>query len=189
MYNNSFNSHSLPDEKLRLRDSKSLAQGYTVSKWHVPCVLSRVRLFVTPWTVCYLPGFSVHGILQARILEWVAISYSRGSSQPGNWTYTSYVSFIGRRILYHWATWVNGTAGHQQVVWPLPASLRLQPWCPPSTSGLRHPGLQQPPLNLLARLISTLVYLGLLVVQANKFSFVCLSSLELDFKSLKHKEF
>ena len=40
--------------------------------------LSRVRLFATPWTV----GSSVHGILQARILEWVAISFSRGSSQP-----------------------------------------------------------------------------------------------------------
>ena len=33
---------------------------------------------------CSLPGSSVHGILQARILEWVAISYSRGSSQPRN---------------------------------------------------------------------------------------------------------
>ena len=31
---------------------------------------------------CSLPGFSVHGILQARILEWVAIFSSRGSSQP-----------------------------------------------------------------------------------------------------------
>ena len=31
---------------------------------------------------CSPPGSSVHGILQARILEWVAISYSRGSSQP-----------------------------------------------------------------------------------------------------------
>ena len=30
---------------------------------------------------CSLPGFSVHGILQAKILEWVAISFSRGSSQ------------------------------------------------------------------------------------------------------------
>ena len=30
-----------------------------------------------------LPGFSVHGIFQARILEWVAISFSRGSSNPG----------------------------------------------------------------------------------------------------------
>ena len=31
---------------------------------------------------CSLPGSSVHGILQARILEWVAIPFSRGSSQP-----------------------------------------------------------------------------------------------------------
>ena len=35
----------------------------------------------TPWTVdCSPPGSSVHGISQARILEWVAISFSRGSS-------------------------------------------------------------------------------------------------------------
>ena len=31
---------------------------------------------------CSLPGFSIHGILQARILEWVTISFSRGSSRP-----------------------------------------------------------------------------------------------------------
>ena len=37
----------------------------------------------TPWTVCSPPGFSVHGISQARILEWVAISFSRGSSNSG----------------------------------------------------------------------------------------------------------
>ena len=35
---------------------------------------------------CVLPGSSVHGILRARILEWVAISYSRGSSQPRDQT-------------------------------------------------------------------------------------------------------
>ena len=35
---------------------------------------------------CSLPGSSVQGILQARILEWVAISFSRGSSRPGNRT-------------------------------------------------------------------------------------------------------
>ena len=33
---------------------------------------------------CSLLGYSVHGILQARILEWVAISFSKGSSQPGS---------------------------------------------------------------------------------------------------------
>ena len=45
-----------------------------------------------------LPGFSVHGIFQARILEWVAISYSRGSSWPRDWTLISCVSSIGRQI-------------------------------------------------------------------------------------------
>jgi len=46
------------------------------------------------------PGSSVHGILQARILEWVAISYSRGSFQPRAQTCFSYISCIARRILY-----------------------------------------------------------------------------------------
>ena len=44
------------------------------------------------------PGSSVHGILQARILEWVAMSSSRGSSQPRDQTR---VSCIARQILYH----------------------------------------------------------------------------------------
>ena len=44
---------------------------------------------------------SVHGILQARILEWVAIPSSRGSSQPRDQTQVSYVSCTGKRILYH----------------------------------------------------------------------------------------
>ena len=48
-----------------------------------------------------LPGSSVHQISQARILKWVAISFSRGSSQPRDRTW---VSCIGRRIFYHWAT-------------------------------------------------------------------------------------
>ena len=38
----------------------------------------------TPWTPCSPPGSSVHGILQAGILEWVAISFSRRSSRPRN---------------------------------------------------------------------------------------------------------
>ena len=54
---------------------------------------------------CSLTGSSVHGILQARILEWVAIASSRAPSQPRDWARISYVSCIGRWILYHWATW------------------------------------------------------------------------------------
>ena len=46
-------------------------------------------------------GFSVHGIFQARILEWVPIIFSRGSSRLRDWTN---VLGIGRQILYHWAT-------------------------------------------------------------------------------------
>ena len=74
--------------------------------WHYTCMLSHfshIRLFVTPWTVA-LPCSSVHGILQARILEWVAIPFSRVSSWPRDWTHISYISCLGRWILYHWGT-------------------------------------------------------------------------------------
>ena len=50
---------------------------------------------------CSPPSSSVDGISQARILEWVAISFSRGSSQPRDWTR---VSRIDEQIIYHWAT-------------------------------------------------------------------------------------
>ena len=48
-----------------------------------------------------LPCFSVHGIFQARVLEWVAISFSRGSSQPRVWTPVSHN--VGRHFTL-WAT-------------------------------------------------------------------------------------
>ena len=50
---------------------------------------------------CNLLGFSVHGILQARILEWIDISFSRGSSRPRDQTQ---VSCIGGRRINLWAT-------------------------------------------------------------------------------------
>ena len=48
-----------------------------------------------------LPGFSVQGISQVRILEWVAISFSRASSRPRK---STTVSRTGRQVLHHWAT-------------------------------------------------------------------------------------
>ena len=54
---------------------------------------------------CSQPGSSVYGIFQARILEWVAISYSRGSSPSEDQTYVSYSSCTGRQIIYHCTTW------------------------------------------------------------------------------------
>ena len=55
-------------------------------------VLSRchVRLFVTPWTLAHQAPLSM-GILQARILEWVAILFARGSSQPRDQTQASHI--------------------------------------------------------------------------------------------------
>ena len=49
---------------------------------------------------CSPPSSSVHGILQAKLLGWVAISSSRGSSQPRDQTRVSYVSCISGHILY-----------------------------------------------------------------------------------------
>ena len=65
--------------------------------------LSHVRLFATPWIVAYqaLRSLSVHGIFQARVLEWVAISFSRGSSQPRDQTR---VSRTAGRCFTVWAT-------------------------------------------------------------------------------------
>ena len=67
------------------------------------CVCARarsyVRLFVTPWAVNPPSSFLVCGILQARILEWFAVSYSRESSRPRTQTRVSCVSCAGRQIL------------------------------------------------------------------------------------------
>ena len=60
----------------------------------------RVWLFVNPWAV-KPQSSSVHRIIQARILEWVAMPSSRGSSWP---TVQTCLRF-GRWILHHWATW------------------------------------------------------------------------------------
>ena len=50
---------------------------------------------------CSPPGFSVHRILQARILKWVVISSARATSLPRDQTRVSYVSCIARRVVYH----------------------------------------------------------------------------------------
>ena len=49
---------------------------------------------------CSPPGSSVHGILQARVLEWAAVPFSRGSSRPRDRTRVSYIAGIGRQALY-----------------------------------------------------------------------------------------
>ena len=58
---------------------------------------------------CSPPGSSVHGILQARKLEWVIIPCSRGSSWPRKWTHLSYVSCIAGGFFTTSATWETPT--------------------------------------------------------------------------------
>ena len=70
------------------------------------CVCMYVQPFQSCLTLCdlmdYNPtGSSVHGILQARILEWIVMPFSRGSSQPRDGTHVSYVYCIGRWVLYY----------------------------------------------------------------------------------------
>ena len=58
--------------------------------------VSCVRLFVTPGTDYGLPCSFIHGIFQARTLEWVVISFSRRSSPPRDWSWVSRI--VGRRF-------------------------------------------------------------------------------------------
>ena len=67
-------------------------------------VLSRAHLFVTLWIIVCQAPLSM-GFFPARIVEWVAISSPKGSSLSRNQTCISSVSYIGRQILYHCATW------------------------------------------------------------------------------------
>ena len=67
----------------------------------VLCVYTQLCLTRCDPMVCSLSGSSVHGILQARILEWVAISFSRGSSWPRNQTQVSCIAgrFFNNRVM------------------------------------------------------------------------------------------
>ena len=69
----------------------------------MPALFSVTQLCPTPWDPmdCRPPGSSVHGMVQARILEWVAISFCKGSSQLRDQTQ---VSCIAGWFFYHWTT-------------------------------------------------------------------------------------
>ena len=76
---------------------------------HVRAKSLQFWLFATLWMVAQ-PSFSVHGSLQARILAWVAMPFSRGSSRSRDWTHVSCGSCIAGRF---WATreaqnWIEG---------------------------------------------------------------------------------
>ena len=108
------------------------------------CVLRHfhhVWLFVTLWTIARQTPLSI-GILQARILEWVAMPSSRGSSQPRDWTHISYVSCIDSLILYHWATRHNVSLKRRHLLKILPTGLKVR----------RHSHLSRPTSHHLLQL-------------------------------------
>ena len=87
-------------------------------------------------------NYTVHGILQARTLEWIAFPFSRGSFQPKDQTPVTYISCIGRRVLTSGATWLLAVftylhtcvLSHVQLfatLWTQPIRL-LCPWDLPS---------------------------------------------------------
>ena len=67
---------------------------------------------------CSLPGFSIHGIFQARILEWVAISFSRGSSQPRDQTPVSRIAAVAAaKLLQACPTLCDPISGRHFTIW------------------------------------------------------------------------
>ena len=97
--------------KPEFSNSPSVVLGFSITgfcnstnrKLLVLLLLFILQSCPTLWDLmnCSPPGSSLHGIFRARILEWVAISFSRGFSQPRDQTW---VSCIDRQILYHRAT-------------------------------------------------------------------------------------
>ena len=76
-----------------------------MNAFHALCICAQLCLPLCNHRGYSPPDSSVHGIFQARVLEWLAISCSMGSSRPRDWTHVSCVSCTGGWILYHWAAW------------------------------------------------------------------------------------
>ena len=96
--------HTWVNEKEKATESLVLSEVL----WRVVVVLIAKSCLCDPWmqnshgvAKSSTSGSSVHGISQARILEWVAMPFSRESSQPRD---RACISCLGRQILYHWST-------------------------------------------------------------------------------------
>ena len=74
------------------------------------CEVNEVKVIQLCLTLCDSMDYTVHGILQARILEWVAFLFFRGSSQPRDQTQISHVA--GR----FFTSWATREAQHRSVI-------------------------------------------------------------------------
>ena len=118
----------------------------------------------------FLPDYSVHGVLQAIILEWVAMPSSSGSSQPRDWTWVPFVSCFGRWVLFflilflnftilYWFCHISKWIRHKYTCVP---HLELSSLLPPHTIPLGRPSAPAPSIqyhasNLDWRLVSYMI--------------------------------
>ena len=129
-------------ERSSCRHSQKLLSALAFYGWKGKVLATQSCSTLSDHTDCSPPGSSVHGILQARILEWVAIPFSRGSSWPRDWTWVSCI--IGRvftvwvtreaPVYSWWWCWCLVASVVSDSVWPhalWPTGL-LCPWDSPS---------------------------------------------------------
>ena len=120
------------------------------------CVLSR---FSCAWLCNPMdfspPGSSVHGILQARILEWVAMPSFKGSAQPGDQIHVFCVSCIEGIFFTHWLSTVSHTGWPWNTIHRVfPYLLSWEEWAIFEKVNLSLQGLQVlPPLQVLPSLL------------------------------------
>ena len=102
-------SHHAARSKLCVWYPSREYSNISVQWWVVFCALCCAQLCLALCVPmgCSLPGFSVHGIFQARIQEWVAISFFKEDSRPRDRTHVSCISCIDRWILHYWTTWLT----------------------------------------------------------------------------------
>ena len=100
-------------------------ESSSVSSWKKESEVAQSCLTLCDFMGCNLPGFSVHGIFQARVLEWAAISFFRRSSQPRDWTQVSRI--VGRRFTV-WATREVSVSSYRG---PNPKSISFMTPCEP----------------------------------------------------------
>ena len=106
---------------------------------------------------CSPPDSPILGILKVRILEWLAISSSSGSFQLRDWTHISWVSCIGRQILYHWATWEAPYSGKEAIKVSLKQKA-LSDWVEEGNSvyiGQRHQNVKTSGIQCIENIFSS----------------------------------
>ena len=103
--------------------SKKLTVKVSESEWKS---LNHVQLFATLWTVA-CPGSSVHGIFQARIPEWVAIPFSRESSQPRDQTQVNHMTKQFHAWVYTWKKKKKNT-NSKRYIYPCVHSSFIYSW-------------------------------------------------------------